>query len=58
MPDRWKCTPASRRTPTGTLADCSMSSRIWVTWTNTLIFYIWGDNGASMEERLPVRSMR
>jgi len=48
-PGRWRFSPASRRTPTGTSGVCSMRSRHWVSATNTLVIYIWGDNGASME---------
>ena len=46
---RWRSTPATRRTPTGTSGGCSTPSRRWATSTTRSIFYIWGDNGASME---------
>ena len=51
-PARWRSTPASRRTPTGTSAGCSTSIEEMGDLDNTLIFYIWGDNGASMEGTL------
>ncbi len=46
---RWRSTPATRRTPTGTWAGCWTPWRTLGDLDNTLIFYIWGDNGASLE---------
>ena len=46
---RWRSTPATRRTPTGTSAGCSTPIEEMGDLDNTLIFYIWGDNGASLE---------
>ena len=46
---RRRCSPGSRRMRTGTSGGCSTPSRRWATSTTRSIFYIWGDNGASME---------
>ena len=48
-PARWRYTPATRRTPTGTSDGCSTPSQEMGELDNTLVFYIFGDNGASME---------
>ena len=49
---RWRSSPASPRTPTGTSAACSTPIEEMGELDNTLVIYIWGDNGASMEGTL------
>ena len=49
MPARWRSTPASRRTPTGTSGRLLDAIEDMGDLDNTLVIYIWGDNGASME---------
>ena len=49
---RWRSTPATPRTPTGTSAASSTRSRRWASSTTPLVIWIWGDNGASMEGTL------
>ena len=48
-PVRWRCTPASSRTPTTTSVGCSMPSRSSGVLDDTLVYVIIGDNGASAE---------
>ena len=48
-PGRWRSTRASWTTPTGTSGGSSMQVEEMGDLDNTLIFYIWGDNGASLE---------
>jgi arylsulfatase len=42
-------TPDTRRTPTTTSGGCWTRSRRWASWNNTIVIWIWGDNGASLE---------
>ena len=46
---RWRCTPGSWSTPTTTSAGWSTRSRTSACWSDTLVYYIIGDNGASAE---------
>ena len=46
---RWRSTPAIRRTPTGTSDGCSTRCEEMGELDNTLVIYIFGDNGASLE---------
>ena len=46
---RWRSTPASSNTPTTTSAGCSTRSKELEILDDTLIYYIFGDNGASAE---------
>ena len=48
-PGRWRSTRASRRTPTTTWAGCIDAIEELGELDNTLVIWIWGDNGASME---------
>ena len=48
-PGRWRSTPATRRTPTGTSDGCSTRWQEMGELENTLVIYIFGDNGASLE---------
>ena len=49
---RWRSTPASWSSPTTTSGGCSTRSRTSGCSTNTLVYYIIGDNGASAEGTL------
>ena len=51
-PARWRFSPATPRTPTGTTGRLLDSIGEIGDLDNTLIIYIWGDNGASMEGTL------
>ena len=48
-PARWRSTPASARTPTTTSAGVLDAIAEMGELDNTLVVYIWGDNGASLE---------
>ena len=48
-PGRWRSTPATRRTPTGTSGRLLDAIGEMGELDDTLVLYIWGDNGASME---------
>ena len=48
-PARWRSTPASRRMPTPTSGGCWTPIDEMGELDNTLVIYIFGDNGASLE---------